>query len=169
LTFLELNKNLHTLYCFNNQLTSLHLNEKLHTLHCFNNQLTYLHLNENLNVLHCSYNKLTSLYLNDKLHTLNCFNNQLTYLHLNEKLKIIDYKNNPIYKIINEDDVQIVSHKLKILNKFRYLYYSRKFKKKFRDLLWVKIREPKIRKKYSYDYLIANLKDNDLDEFLKKW
>ena len=33
-----------------------------------------------------------------------------------------------------------------ILNNFRYLYYSLKFKKKFKDWLWIKVREPKIEK-----------------------
>ena len=45
------------------------------------------------------------------------------------------------------------------------------FKKRFRDLLWVRIREPKIRKRYSYEYLIENLPDEetDLDEVLNNW
>lgn len=144
-------KNLKTLYCECNQLTSLpslHLNEKLEYLACNNNQLTYLHVNE-------------------KLEYLNCQNNQLTSFRLNEKLEIIRYNNNPICEIIGGTNA---IKKLNILNNFRYLYYSLKYKKRFRDLLWVKIREPKIREKYSHDYLVKNLhEDTDLDELLENW
>ena len=52
---LERFKNLQTLYCSDNQLTSLpSLNEKLQTLNCQYNKLTSLPcLNENLRVLIC--------------------------------------------------------------------------------------------------------------------
>ena len=63
-----------------------------------------------------------------------------------------------------------MNQKLKIFNKFRYLYYCLKFKKQFRNWLWVKIREPKIREKYSHNYLVENLhEDTDLDELLDNW
>ena len=102
----------------------------------------------------------------------------MTSLHLNEKLKSIVYHNNPIYEITNSDSIykitnigiikQKLKEKLKALNQFRYLYL--KFKKRFRDLLWVKIREPKIRKKYSHDYLVEHLhEDTDLNELLENW
>jgi hypothetical protein len=36
--------------------------------------------------------------------------------------------------------------------------------------LWVKIREPKIREKYSHDYLVEHLhEETDLDELLENW
>jgi len=36
--------------------------------------------------------------------------------------------------------------------------------------LWVRIREPKIREKYSHDNLVKNLhEDTDLDELLENW
>jgi hypothetical protein len=83
------------------------------------------------------------------------------------KLKIISYNNNPICEIIG---IKAPIKQLNILNKFRYLYYSLKFKKRFRDWLWVRIREPKIRERYSYDYLVKNLHENtDLDELLENW
>jgi len=82
----------------------------------------------------------------------------------------MDYINNPIYDIINSNDIDKIKQKLRVLNQFRYLYYSFKFKNRFRDWLWVKIREPKIREKYSYDYLVANLhEETDLDELLENW
>jgi Leucine-rich repeat (LRR) protein len=165
-----LTKKLRVLCCSNNQLTSLILNENLLGLYCSYNKLTCLHLNANLHTLYCYNNKLSSLYLNENLQELSCSNNQLTSLHLNEKLVTINYRDNPIYEIINTNDKQIIKQKLRVLNRFRYLYYCLKYKKRFRDWLWVKIREPKIRERYSHDYLLENLhEDTDLDEFLEKW
>jgi Leucine-rich repeat (LRR) protein len=170
LTSLHLNENLETLDCYNNDLTTLLLNEKLETLECSDNQLTSLQLNENLRTLQCTNNHLTSLHLNKNLETLYCYCNDLTSLHLNEKLKTLYYDVNPIFEIINSDDKDIINQKLRVLNQFRYLYYCLKFKKRLRDLLWVKIREPKIRKKYSYEYLVEHLhEDTDLDEVLNNW
>jgi hypothetical protein len=86
---------------------------------------------------------------------------------LNENLQQFSCEDNPIYEIVKGSTPK---EKLRVLNQFRYLYYSLKFKKRFRDWLWVKIREPKIREKYSHDYLLENLhEDTDLDEFLEKW
>ena len=170
-----LNEKLNGIYCSNNQLTSLHsLNKKLKYLCCSNNKLTYLPpLNKNLKELFCSNNKLTSLpNFNEKLKNLYCCNNQLTSLpYLNEKIELCDYSVNPIYEIISTRDKHITNQKVKILNNFRYSYYCLKFKKQFRDLLWVKIREPIIRKKYHPKYLIENLPDEetDLDEVLNNW
>ena len=131
--------------------------------------MTSLHLNENLQELYCNNNLLTSLHLNKSLKELYCKNNQITSLYLNTQLKIFYFKFNPIYEIINNRD-NIIKQKLKILNNFRYLYCCLKFKKRFRDLLWIKIREPKIREKYSHNYLVANLHgETDLDELLENW
>ena len=186
LTSLQLNEKLETLYCNNNQLSSLHLNEKLQGLYCYHNQLTSLHLNENLQGLYCCYNQLTTLYLNENLKELYCSNNQLTSLRINnlqtsyfyhnkltylsKNVRILEYSCNPIYEIIKSNNKNIINQKIQILNQFRYLYYCLKFKKMFRDWLWVKIREPKIRKKYSHDYLVEHLhEDTDLDELLNNW
>ena len=165
----ELNEKLEILCCDDNQLTSLPPLKNLQILNCYNNQLSYLRLNEKLTVLYCSGNWLTYLHLNEKLTVLYCTYNCLTSLHLNKNLKQIFCSNNPIYEIINIPNKQILKQ-LKILNRFRYLYYSLKFKKRFRDWLWVRIREPKIREKYSHDYLVANLhEDTDLDKLLDHW
>ena len=55
---LERFKNLHSLRCSDNQLTSLpSLNENLRELNCSDNQLTSLpSLNEKLQTLNCQYN-----------------------------------------------------------------------------------------------------------------
>jgi hypothetical protein len=169
LTSLRLNENLRELSCHNNRLSSLHLPETLQRLYCNCNLLTSLHLNENLRELSCHNNRLSSLHLPETLQRLYCSNNRLTSLHLNENVRIC-YHDNPIYEIINTNDKNIIKQKMQVLNNFRYLYYCLKFKKRFRDLLWVKIREPKIRMKYSHAYLIENLhEDTDLDELLHNW
>jgi hypothetical protein len=81
------------------------------------------------------------------------------------------YFNNPIYEIINSFDINIIKQRLKILNNFRYLYYCLKFKKQFRNWLWVRVREPKIREKFHYNYLIKNLSNEEanLDKVLDNW
>jgi Leucine-rich repeat (LRR) protein len=198
LTTLPPLKNLKILHCSDNQLTTLPPLENLKILNCLNNYLTILpplnnleiincSLNclttlpalENLETLYCSYNQLTTLPpLNEKLQLLHCQFNKLTILpRLNEQLKVWIFYENPIFDIIcsynqltNSDNRDVINEKLRVLNQFRYLYYSQKFKKRFRDWLWVKIREPKIRERYSHDYLVKNLhEDTDLDDLLENW
>jgi len=175
LTYLpQLNENLELLYCYNNQLSYLPpLNEKLEELNCAFNKLTYLpRLNENLKELYCDHNNLTYLpRLNENLKELYCYNNKLTSLpELNNNLEILCCHDNPIFVIIYNYDTNIVKNRLKILNNFRHLYYSLKYKKHFRDWLWIRVREPKIREKYHYKFLIENLhEDTDLDKLLDDW
>ena len=156
-----------------NYLPSLSRFKNLEILYCSRNNLTSLPpLPENLKRLYCNTNKLTSLpHLPKKLEILYCNTNQLTSLRsLNEKLEILYYDNNPISEIIKGNNIDVIKKQIQTINNFRHLYYSLKFKNKFRDLLWVKIREPKIMKKYHPDYLIENLhEDMDLDEVLDNW
>lgn len=189
----SLNENLEIIWCQYNKLTILPpLNENLKELHCNNNLLTSLpHLNENLEILWCADNLLITLpsfninlhcvychrnnlmylpSLNNNLQTLWCKRNRLTYLPLlNNNLSIV-YDNNPICEIINGDKINIINTEIQILTQFRSLYYSLKFKKQFRDWLWIKVIEPKIIKKYHPSYLIDNLhEDTNLDELLNNW
>ena len=61
------------------------------------------------------------------------------------------------------------------LNRFRELFYALKYKQKFRDLLWTKVREPKIRAKYHPDNLVnlleqhGDLDIDELDTLMEKW
>ena len=115
--------------------------------------------------------------LNVSLEILNCSNNQLTTLpNLNLDLQELYYYNNPIYEIIDSNNLFIINTKLQILHKFCHLYYCLTFKKQFRDLLWKKIREPKIMQKYHPSYLNKLLihdtegtEDLDLDMVLNTW
>ena len=187
-------QNLEILNCFNNQLTLLpNLPQNLETLYCSNNKLTLLPtLPQNLQKLSCSINNLTSLpTLPQNLKTLYCLNNKLTLLPtlsqnlrelycftneltllptLPQNLKILSYSNNPIYKIVNNDTLFQIKKNIQILNNFRHLYYSLKFKKQLRKWLWEKVREPSAKKLYNPIYLIENLgEDDDLDTVLNNW
>jgi len=147
------------------------LNKKLQILHCGDNQLTFLPpLNENLKELYCDNNELTSLpHLNENLQLLYCVNNQLTSLPpLNENLQELSCDGNPINEIINGNIFIDKKKQIQTINNFHHLYYSLKFKKRFFDLLWMKIREPKIREKYHPSNLIENI-EKDTDFILKMY
>lgn len=149
--------------------------KKLEVLHCRGNLLSSLpQLPESLKKLYCPSNQLTSLpVLNEKLEYLECSENQLYYLpNPNTNLRAMYFNDNPIYEIIKYDDeLSTTKQKIKILNNFRESYYCLKFKKRFRDWLWVKVREPRIREKYHPRYLLENLVDEetDFDTVLAAW
>ena len=162
------------LRCFNNKLTLLpSLPQKLQRLYCDNNELTWLPtLPQNLIAVDCSDNKLTCLpTLPQNLEALYCYNNKLTLLpSLPRNLERLVCYNNPIYEILQGNSLFQIKQNIKILNKFRHLYYCLKFKKQLRKWLWEKVREPKIKKIYSPNYLLENLGDeDDLNEFLNNW
>lgn len=188
LTYLPpLNKGLNKLFCEFNYLTYLPiLNEELEKLYCSYNQLTSIPiLNENLKTIKCSYNRLLYLpALNENLKLIDCSQNKLISLPtLNKKIKLFIFYNNQIHTIIKEfgyrigykiglyiDDIEVTKKIINTLNNFRYSYYCLKFKRKFRDWLWLKVREIKIRNKYHPKYLLKYLdENNDLDKFLNDW
>lgn len=166
--------NLQIVNCYNNQLTSLPiLPNTLERLFCSKNKLTTLPtLPATLEDLYCDDNQLTILpMLPANLEDLDCDNNQLTSLPtLPANLYTLDYSNNPIYEVLNTDNIVIIKQKINIINRFRYLYYSLKYKNQFRKWLWEKIREPRAIIKYHPDYLITNLgEDTELDDVLENW
>jgi hypothetical protein len=122
--------------------------------------------------------------LPSKLEVLNCYNNQLTHLPLlPSTLRELNCYNNPILDCyIKKDDnismsdyITKLRNQIEIVNQFKELFYALKYKKKFLDLLWVNIREPKIRNKYKPENLMAMLEEkeditlDELDELLEKW
>jgi hypothetical protein len=78
---------------------------------------------------------------------------------LNENLALLRCSNNIIYDILDTNNIPTVKQKLITLNKFKNLYYSLKYKQKFRQILWKQIREPKIIKEYHPDNLGEMFKD----------
>jgi hypothetical protein len=100
----------------------------------------------NLCKLYCSFNKI------------------ITIPQLNN-LKEICISNNPIYKIVYND-----LNQLKILNRFRYTYYCLRYKYKFMNLLWDKVRRPKIEKMYHPDCLVKFIESHeDWNERIDEW
>jgi Leucine-rich repeat (LRR) protein len=178
--------NLKYLSCSHNYLRSLPpLNANLRILKCNNNRLTHLPpLNENLESLYCYTNKLTVLPgLNSNLDILDCCDNKLVSLpFLPPNLSIFQYMDNPIHDHVmylneghhhhhNQNIIQIA----RLLYNFKHLFYSLKFKRQFRDWLWVKVREPKIQEHYSPENLkklLSGIDEDDfeeLDEALNNW
>lgn len=128
---LELFKNLDTLRCSNNQLTTLDVtkNTALESLDCGNNQLTALDVRNNpeLISLNCSNNQLSALNVskNLELTSLNCSKNQLTYLHMgeNEKLEELDCSNNQLTLLSVSASDKVTNLKCDN-NQLTELYYS---------------------------------------------
>jgi hypothetical protein len=129
-------------------------------------------LNPNLKYLICYTNRLGELpSLNENIEYLDCNNNRLWSLpYFNEKLQSLKYDGNPISEIIHDSDFHTVKLKIQKMNDFRHLYYCLKFKRVFQNLLWEKVREPAIMKRYHPIYLEQNVdEDTDLDVVLQNW
>ena len=173
------------LRCIDNQLTQLpSLPYTLTMLHCGYNQLKQLpSLPSTLTDLVCYDNQLTQLpSLPSTLKYLVCYNNQLTQLpslpstliHLDCRYILLPFDHEINHTNMTKYIIQM-TNKNNIIIRFKELFYALKYKKKFRHLLWVHIREPKIRTKYHPDNLIKMLKDrenltlDELDEFDSNW
>ena len=174
----------------NNKLTSLPpLPEWLILLVVSSNKLTSLPpLNKCLIQLICNDNQLITLPgIPDTLEYLYCFDNKLASLPDLKNIQTIRYYRNPIYHIVSEaigfpfvyyddDNTNQVINIIAILNKFKMMYYSLKYKKQFRDFLWLKIRERNIRKHYhpeNLKKLLSGKKDpmnsEEFDQLLNNW
>jgi hypothetical protein len=176
---------LKVLYCINNLLTQLPtLPPTVTHLYCFDNQLTQLPtLPSKLKLLYCNNNQLTQLpILPPKLKYLVCNNNQLTQLPTLPSILIHFNCRNNLFPFDHErKDPNMMEYIIEMRNKnniiirFKELFYALKYKKMFRDWLWVRIREPKIRNKYHPDNLIKLLEDrekltlDELDELDDNW
>ena len=88
---------------------------------------------------------------------------------------MIRFNNNPIYEVLHDfkfrfiDNytssalyINIIRQNIKKINNFRFTYYLLKFKRGFWNLLWVKVREPKIREYYCPENLIIKLKEMNI-------
>jgi Leucine-rich repeat (LRR) protein len=187
----DLPPNLKDLMCGDNILTNIpELPDTLKQLYCGNNLITHLpKIVDSLKVLSCFNNQIRVLpELPDSLTELICYENELTSIPcLGPNVEEIDFQDNPIYDVIhdaarcdeydaheyyNDDGVNptkrnMIIHTVRIIHNFRKMYYLNKFKGKFRDLLWVKIREPQIREQYA-PYKILNLL-NEIGEDSEKF
>jgi hypothetical protein len=122
-----------------------------------------------LNCINCSIYELP--YINDNMGFLSCNNNNIHRIK-NYPVKLFynfsNYcLNNPICNLFDINKKNIDK-----FNKFIYFFYLNKFKKKFKKILWEKIREPKIREIYSPEKLKILLKDSSIQKchnIIDKW
>lgn len=164
-----------TIYCEDNQLVKLPtLPMRLNLLHCSHNKLTCLpKLPDSLQTLYCMNNKLNTLTLSPKLMFIGFSNNRLKTLPDLDSIHNIHLSGNPIYDILNNTRklgaqhtpvmMRDVKHNIKIINRFRHLYYSLKYKKQFRMWFWVKVMEPKLIAANHPQLLLAQLQDENMD------
>lgn len=171
-------ENLQILYCDHNQLTSLPpFNLFLEIINCQNNRLTTLpKFEEYLSLVYCQHNQLTHLHtFNESLAIFHCYDNMLTHLpQFPPYLRELYCYDNPIDDIIDSLNTNIhdINHKLLQLHNFKNLWFRLKLKTKFRDWLWILVREPRIREKYSVEKLLELLdghEDDDLEQLLTNW
>lgn len=159
---------LRELKCEHNNLIALPpLPQSLGKLFCYYNKITVLPpLPPNLWYLDFDHNLITNIPqpLPPNLEKLYCRDNLLTFLpnlHRNIRIRRFFYDDNPVEEIYRSETVQwpmdYLPLKIRIINRFRYLYYSMKFKKRFRDWLWIRVREPKIREHYSPSNLVERI------------
>ena len=186
----KLNYSLRILFCHHNQLTYLpKLNDWLEFLSCFKNQLTYLpELNHSLRYLYCNNNQLTFLpQLNKSLSALECSYNRLTFLpQLNDSLQYLNCTQNPLPDIIlnmleknanvYEEKINRINHITNCLHRCKMLFWCLKYKQKFRDWLWLKVRLPKIENMYHPSKLNAllnekndDITEEELDNVISSW
>jgi Leucine-rich repeat (LRR) protein len=191
-------KNLKSLNCSHNKIKRLtNLPEKLITLQCHYNELTYLpELPKNLEIIYCynnrinclpklpyklkvlytSNNNLTSLPILPKsLYHLDCGENDIQYLPpLPDHLGYFNYSNIPLFDVLihnlnSMNPYPQIKKNVNILNNCRNMIYAIKFKKQFREWLWLRVREPKIREKYHPKYFLNLKEEDDLDIYLNNW
>ena len=162
----------------------------LKKLNCSYNRLKELpKLPTSLRLLDCSYNYLTKLENLPLLFSLNCSCNNLIELpdlpdlsifgnifeNIYIKIKCYDkiFRSYPCNILPYRSLTRICINKTnKILYKFRFIFYSMKFRNKFRKILWEKIRLPKIKDSFHPNNLkqilnnIGDEKDFDPDNWI---
>ena len=166
----QLPSNLQYLDCSYNKIISLPmLNTNLEKIYCSDNNITTLpNLNDNLEFLDCSYNNITTLpHIKDNVHTVYCCNNKIMTVYLHDYVYDFDFRENPLGDIIYTSKlIHIQKKNINTLYKFKYLFYTLKYKKQFRRWLWELVRERNAMRKYSPENLAILLDDvvDDEDE-----
>lgn len=189
---------LHVLLCEFNKLVILPtLPTSLINLNLMNNQVETLpRLPTSLQVMLCRFNKLLVLpTLPSSLRNLDCgknclqvlpvlpinlrrlscdFNNLTMLPALPVHLHGLEYWGNPIEEVLGENihvGVDVIRWKIQVLINFSHLYYSLKFKAKFRTWLWERVKRPKIEAYYHPANLAAQLIDPNVDlvNVLESW
>ncbi len=137
--------------------------DRLKIFYCSDNILTELPLlPSNLKILECSYNCITRLpIIPNDIEELYCSYNELIILPLIPNLiDIFNYEFNPIYDLINSNDINIINKKCNIIRNFIFSYNVFKYKKQFKNFYYKKIVEPRIKMKGNPEYLIKLIEEN---------
>jgi len=158
----ELPLTLTQLLCSCNNLTEIpKLPENLKYLDCSSNQLEKLpKFNRVLQRIYCFRNRLTDLPpFNVNMTEVYCYDNNIARLPLLTRgIYRIMFFGNPIHDIINSDDMDVIRYQLMVWYNFRYLYHAIKcYRKKWHEILWKKIREPKAMMQCHPDILARSL------------
>jgi Leucine-rich repeat (LRR) protein len=111
--------------------------------------------------------------LNINLEILNCNRNRITCLpEITNGLEELYCSDNPIFDIIfNTYELSITRQDVKTLNNFRRMFYSLKYKGKFKRWLW-NIRETLAMGKYSpanLEELLSQVEEEEFQEVLDTW
>jgi hypothetical protein len=78
-------------------------------------------------------------------------------------LNCSDYADYSFYDVVMPQVKMIRRNNAKVLS-FKHLYYSLKYKETFRELLWEKVRLPKVEKTYSPKNIAALLQSVEEDD-----
>jgi Leucine-rich repeat (LRR) protein len=126
-----------------------------------------------LHYLQCSHNKIKSMYaLPINTYHVDCSNNLLETLpYIRHNIVYINCDKNPITEILdtnpntyNFNRYVIIKENMVKLYKFKLCYYLLKYKQRFRELLWERIRKPKIMALYSPENIqntMLRIQDDD--------
>jgi Leucine-rich repeat (LRR) protein len=169
--FPKFNRDLFYLDCSSNRLVELpRLNSQLQELYCYNNELRYLPVfNLVLKVIVFDKNPIYDILVcvGNSVHHHRHFYDSGADIHFDSFHEFINYMNTTHGCIVE------LREKNQIFHNFRELFYSLKYKKTFRYLLWDKVRRPKIEAKYHPDNLqklLNGLTNNDeWMDVLEKW
>jgi hypothetical protein len=146
------------------------LNENLEDLNCVNNQLYILPL------IHTKLRNI--VFSKNPIYNVLFANNNNSHHHqyfyaMNANGELDQMANYVNYINENVNQTFLLREKIQTLYHFRSLFYTLKYKDRFRDFLWDKIRRPKIEAKYhpsNLQKLIDELnEEDDLTELLESW
>lgn len=144
----------------------------LQSLNCSKNQLNSLpFLPQTLSVVSCDTNRLETLpTLPPYLFSLSCEYNPIETLpELPLSIAKLEIEHTIIYdKILMTDNIYEIREIVNKIHRFRVTYYTLKFKQRFRDLLWLKVRLPKIERVNHPDLLRDALMGLDSEEELEE-
>lgn len=128
---------------------------------------------QSLEYLQCSHNKIKSMYtFPSKVYHVDCSYNLLETLpFIKHNIVYINCENNPITKILDTNPntynfirYVLIKENMVKLYKFKLCYYLLKYKQRFRELLWERIRKPKIMALYSPENIqntMLRIQDDD--------